>query len=64
MHFNKRSRRVPEPSAIAVTDLLVELLGEEDARVAPDWVREAIIIAYQNGRYAEASAETFAATIL
>lgn len=56
MHIRKRSSRVPTPTDAAATSLAAELAppGTE----IPAWVIEAIIVAYQNGRYDEACEET------
>jgi len=57
MHIIKRHKKIPLPS-----DYEVDALAEAhvpNGETIPEWVREVIRVAFQNGCYAEASAETF-----
>lgn len=57
--IRKVSSNVPKPNSTHVLELLVSL-APKDADI-PEWMINAFIIAYQNGRYDEACAETFSA---
>lgn len=57
MHIKKKTNEVPAPSKDAVKRLAGSFAPP--GTLVPDWVMEAMIVAYQNGRYDEACAETF-----
>jgi hypothetical protein len=61
MYIKTRSKNIPAPSRDAVLVLLDDLVAKgKDLNDLDDLV-EIVVIAYQNGRYDEASAETQAA---
>lgn len=69
--IEKPSNKIPKPSAKAIAKLLHEHIpssmgggGEVKTGIhaPPEWLVAIVVIAYQSGRYDEASAETFAAS--
>ena len=62
MTFHEIKKNLPTPSKSSIEDLIWKISG--GMKEVPDWVRDAITVAYQNGRYDEASAETFAAAFI
>lgn len=66
--IDKPSNKIPKPSDAAIEKLILGCAPRNSKLVTfmpddpPAWLRDIIIIAYQSGRYDEASAETFAAS--
>jgi hypothetical protein len=57
----KPNYRIPQPSRESARVLIHEC--SPAGFVIPPWMEELVIVAYQNGRYDEACAETVAAAL-
>lgn len=57
MTIKEPSDRISKPTANAVRELIRKFAPAGDT--IPKWLENLVIVAYQNGRYDEASAETF-----
>lgn len=58
MQIRKPVSNIPKPSSVEVLALAREIAP--DSAAIPQWVLTLATVAYQNGRYDEASQETFA----
>lgn len=61
--IDKVSKNIPVPSTEAILKLIRDASGKPKAHTIaepPEWLIRVVILAYQSGRYDEASSETFA----
>ncbi len=58
MNISKPNSKLPKPSVTSVRALISEFTPVKDT--IPEWLMDLVVVAYQNGRYDEACAETIA----
>jgi hypothetical protein len=60
VRIKEPTEKIPRPSHDSLRELIQEHAPEKLNYVIPPWLLNLVITAYQNGRYDEACAETFA----